>query len=234
MTSGSEITPPLGFSAIPTTTTMFVATTPENTPLAYRASTSTNPNPVISPSFVEANYETLESPQRDRRRQMHNKDLRTELEYFSEDYDEEREMEPRPEPARAVTPLLRVASPRVCRRKERVVGFEETQNRGESRVERNNEGGRPSKEASRGNGSQNVNLPPLLVAHIGRSKNGQPLQSSLSFAYGGQALPNNVGGNLPPNAHGLPFANSDGKLPYKGKLRQPPIRRAHTIDLHKQ
>nr|GEX39927.1 putative reverse transcriptase domain, ribonuclease H-like domain protein [Tanacetum cinerariifolium] len=39
-------------------------------------------------------------------RQMRNNDLRTELEYFSEDYDEEREMEPRPKPARAITPPL--------------------------------------------------------------------------------------------------------------------------------
>ncbi|GJY01265.1 hypothetical protein Tco_0359417 [Tanacetum coccineum] len=149
MTSGREITPPPGFLAVPTTTTMFAATTPENTPLAYPASTSTNLNPVISPAFVEANYETLD-----------------------EDYDEEREMKPRPKPARSVTPPLRAASPRVRRRRERVVGFEETQNSGESRVERNSEGGRPSKEASRGNGSQNVNLPPLLAAHIGRSENG--------------------------------------------------------------
>ncbi|GKE21867.1 hypothetical protein Tco_1433379 [Tanacetum coccineum] len=125
---------------MPITTTMFFATTLENMPLAYHASTSTNPN-----------------------------------HYFREDYDEEREMEPRPEPARAVTSPLRAASPRVGRRRERVVGFEETQNRGESRVERSNEGRRPSEEASRGNGSQNVNLPSLLAAHIGRSENGQPL-----------------------------------------------------------
>ncbi|GKA67735.1 reverse transcriptase domain-containing protein [Tanacetum coccineum] len=169
---------------MPITTTMFAATTPENTPLAYRASTLTNPNPVISPAFVEANYETLESLLWDRRRQLRNNDLRTELEYFSEDYDEEREMEPRPEPARAVTSPLRAASPSVRRRRERVVWFEETQNRGESRVERNNEGGRPSEEASRGNGSQNVNLPPLLAAHVRRSDNGQPLQSSLTSVYG--------------------------------------------------
>ncbi|GKB10703.1 hypothetical protein Tco_0844626 [Tanacetum coccineum] len=141
---------------MPTTTTMFAATTPENTPLAYRASTSTNPNPVISPAFVEANYETLESLLKDRRRQMRNNDLLTELKYFSEDYNEEREMEPRPEPARAVTPPLRAASPRVYRRRERVIGLEETQNRGESRVERSSEDGRPSEEASRGNGSQTL------------------------------------------------------------------------------
>ncbi|GKF41442.1 hypothetical protein Tco_0124784 [Tanacetum coccineum] len=84
--------------------------------MAYRASTSANPNPVISLDFVKANYEALDSLLRDRRRQMRNNDLRTELEYFSEDYNEEREMEPRPEPTRAATPPLRVASPKIHRR----------------------------------------------------------------------------------------------------------------------
>ncbi|GJS81445.1 hypothetical protein Tco_0747986 [Tanacetum coccineum] len=31
---------------------MFAATTPKNAPIAYRASTSANPNPVISPAFI--------------------------------------------------------------------------------------------------------------------------------------------------------------------------------------
>nr|GEV82617.1 reverse transcriptase [Tanacetum cinerariifolium] len=169
----SSISSKPGFSAVPTTTTMFAATTPENTPLAYRTSTSTNPNHAISLNFVEANYETLESLLRDRQR---------------------------PGRATAVTSPLRA------------VGFEETQNRGKSRVERNSEGGRPSEEAPRGNGSQN---------------------SSLTSVYGGHALSNNVRGNLPPNAYGLPFVNYDGKPLYRGKLRQPPIRRARTINLHK-
>ncbi|GKA45285.1 hypothetical protein Tco_0738081 [Tanacetum coccineum] len=47
---------------------------------------------------------------------MRNNDLRTKLEYFSEDYDEEREMEPRPEPIRVAIPPLRAASPRVQQR----------------------------------------------------------------------------------------------------------------------
>ncbi|GJV69109.1 hypothetical protein Tco_1484618 [Tanacetum coccineum] len=51
----------------PVITTVFVATTPENTPFAYRASTSANPNPMISPAFVESNYEVLESLLRERR-----------------------------------------------------------------------------------------------------------------------------------------------------------------------
>ncbi|GKB39290.1 hypothetical protein Tco_0884232 [Tanacetum coccineum] len=98
---------------------MFAATTPKNTLMAYRASTSTNLNPVISPDFVEANYEALESLLRDRCRQIHNNDLRTELKYFSKYYDKEREMEPRPKPTRAATPPLRIASPRIRRRGER-------------------------------------------------------------------------------------------------------------------
>nr|GEV71213.1 reverse transcriptase domain-containing protein [Tanacetum cinerariifolium] len=36
-----------------------------------------------SPAFVEANYEVLESLLRERRRQRHNEDIRTELEYFN-------------------------------------------------------------------------------------------------------------------------------------------------------
>ncbi|GJY93416.1 hypothetical protein Tco_0509198 [Tanacetum coccineum] len=154
---------------------MFAATTPKNTPIDYRASTSANPNPVISPTFIEANYKALESLLRDRRRQMRNNDLRTELEYFIKDYDEKREMEPRPEPTRAATLPLRIASPSIRRRVER------TMSRGESRVERNTEGGRPSEEAPKGNGGQSVNLPPLLAAHLGRGENGQLMRY---FAFG--------------------------------------------------
>ncbi|GJR30386.1 reverse transcriptase domain-containing protein [Tanacetum coccineum] len=150
---------------------MFSTTTPENTPMAYCASTSANPNLVISLAFIEANYKALKSLLRDRRRQMCNNDLRTELEYFSKDYDKEREMEPRPEPTRAATPPLRIVSPRIRGRGERTVGFEGAQSRRENRVERNTEGGRPSEEAPRRNG--------------------------------GQALPNNIGGNLPSNGASL-------------------------------
>ncbi|GJX57699.1 hypothetical protein Tco_0287596 [Tanacetum coccineum] len=117
----------------------------------------------------------------------------------SEDYNEEREIEPRPEPTRAATPPLRVASPRIRRLEKRTVGFEGAQSRGESRVKRNTEGGRPLEESPRGNGGQSVNLPPLLAAHLGRGENGKPFQSSLTSAYGGQALLNNIGRNLPSN-----------------------------------
>ncbi|GJS15309.1 hypothetical protein Tco_0409781 [Tanacetum coccineum] len=178
MTSGREITPPPGFSAIPITTTMFAATTPENMPMAYRTSTSANPNPMISPAFIEANYQALESLLRDRRRQM--------------------EMEPRLEPTRAATPPLQVVSPRIRRWWETTVGFEGAQSRGESRVERNTKGGRPLEETPRGNGGQSVNLPLLLATHLGKGENGQPLQSSLTFRRnGGQAFQINIGGKSP-------------------------------------
>nr|GEV18178.1 reverse transcriptase domain-containing protein [Tanacetum cinerariifolium] len=64
--------PPSGFSTspqIPNNTTskrspmitiVFVATTPENTSFAYRASTSANPNPMIGPAFVEDYLEERE------------------------------------------------------------------------------------------------------------------------------------------------------------------------------
>nr|GFC12754.1 hypothetical protein [Tanacetum cinerariifolium] len=73
-----------------------------------------------------------------------NEDLQTELKYFSEDYDEELEIEPRHERTRKVTPPLCTRSPRVRRECERVIGFEKTPNRERSRIERNVEGNRPS------------------------------------------------------------------------------------------
>ncbi|GJY66358.1 hypothetical protein Tco_0468596 [Tanacetum coccineum] len=150
------MTPPLGFSKLtlipgpnanelpPITVSTFTATTPENTPLTHRASTSANPDPMISPAFVEANYEVLESLLMEQRKQIHNKDLRTELEYLSEEYDEEKEMEPRHVCIRETTPVLYTRSPRARRQREMVVEFEDTPNRDGSRVEWKSKGGRPS------------------------------------------------------------------------------------------
>ncbi|GKF49532.1 hypothetical protein Tco_0142783 [Tanacetum coccineum] len=137
------MTPPPGFSTPPqipnistserppVTTTMFSATTPQNTPFAYHASILTNLNPMISPAFTR------------------NEDLRTELEYFSEDYDEEREMEPRPEPRREATPTLRLRSPEILKQRKRVVRFEDATNREGNRRARNAEGIRSSKVEAR-------------------------------------------------------------------------------------
>ncbi|GJV56986.1 hypothetical protein Tco_1457991 [Tanacetum coccineum] len=102
MTNEREMTSPLGFSTLtpipgpnelpPITISVFTVITPKNTPLTHHASTSANPNPMISPAFVEANYEILESLLRERRKQIRNEDLRAELEYFNEEYDEKRKM----------------------------------------------------------------------------------------------------------------------------------------------
>ncbi|GKE42104.1 hypothetical protein Tco_1469388, partial [Tanacetum coccineum] len=101
---------------------------------------------------------------------IHIEDLQTELEYFSKDYDEEREMEPRLEQTREVTPPLRTRSPRVRRQCERVVGFEEAPNREGIRTRKNTEGNRPSEAGAEENGRLEMNLHPLLAAHLGRAK----------------------------------------------------------------
>ncbi|GKB69490.1 hypothetical protein Tco_0930902 [Tanacetum coccineum] len=124
-------------------TTMFAATTPENTPFAYCASTLANLNPMIIPAIMEANYE---------------------------DYDEEREMEPRPEPNKEATPTLRLRSIVVHSQRERVVGFEEASNREGNRRGINAEGVRPSEIETREDENRGVNLPPLLAVHLGRTK----------------------------------------------------------------
>nr|GEX35487.1 hypothetical protein [Tanacetum cinerariifolium]GEX35488.1 hypothetical protein [Tanacetum cinerariifolium] len=171
MTNEREMMPPLVFSTpshIPNvntnershvTTTVFVVTTPRNMPFAYRVFTSTDPTPMISLAFVEANYEILESLLRDRRRQIRNEDFQIELEYFSEDYDEEHEMEPRSERTRKVTPLLHTRSPRVRRQRKRVVGFKKAPNKEESRTGRNTKGNRPSKAGAKENRRREMNSP---------------------------------------------------------------------------
>ncbi|GKA67591.1 hypothetical protein Tco_0767508 [Tanacetum coccineum] len=99
------------------------------------------------------------------------RDLRTELGYFSEEYDEEREMEPRLEQNRETTPPLRMRSPRVPRQRERVVGFEESPSREGGRIERNVEGSGPSELGTRENGSRgNKIFLHYFVAHLGRSE----------------------------------------------------------------
>ncbi|GJZ25318.1 hypothetical protein Tco_0562777 [Tanacetum coccineum] len=160
----------------PITVSTFTSKTPKNTSLINHASTSANPDPVISPAFVEANYEVLESLLKESRRQMRNEDLRTELEYYSEEIP----MDPKA--------------------KGKVIEFKDTPNRDRGRVERESEGRRPSKQRAEGSGNHRVNLPPLLVAHLGRNDNGQPLQSTLTSAYKGHQPSTNSGGNLPPNA----------------------------------
>ncbi|GJW83696.1 hypothetical protein Tco_0156841 [Tanacetum coccineum] len=164
------MTPPPGFSTLtplpgpnaselpPITTSTFSSRTLENAPLTNRASTSNNPEPMISPAFVEVSYEVLESLLMELRRQMRNQDLCTQLEYFSEEYDEEREIEPRPTRAQETTIVPQVASLRIRRQRERVVEFEDAPNREGSRIKRNTEGGRPSERRVEDNGPEAVIL----------------------------------------------------------------------------
>ncbi|GJS67432.1 hypothetical protein Tco_0681996, partial [Tanacetum coccineum] len=140
-------------------------------------STSANPNPMISPAFVEANYEILESLLRERRKNIHNEDLRAKLEYFSEEYDEEREMELRLVRDKKLLSFSIQGLLELEHRGKRVVEFKNVPNKDGGRVERNFEGERPSEFIREGNRSQGMNLPLLLAAHLGRSENGHSLQS---------------------------------------------------------
>ncbi|GJX29155.1 hypothetical protein Tco_0237234 [Tanacetum coccineum] len=103
--------------------------------------TSTKMHRYAVSSLMDTAYRMSEQ---ERRRQRRNKDLRTELEYFSEEYDEEREMEPRRTRVREAIPMSSLG------------------------------------QRAKDNGSQGMNLPSLLAAHLGRSENGQPLQLSLA------------------------------------------------------
>ncbi|GJU31596.1 hypothetical protein Tco_1175185 [Tanacetum coccineum] len=147
---------------------------------------------MIRPTFVEANYKVLESLLGERKRQWCNEDLRIKLEYFSEE------------------------------QKERVVEFEDAPNKEGSRVERNDEGGRPLGQRAEDNGPHGMSLPPLLAAHLLRSENGQPLQSSLTSVHRGRHPSTNIRGILPPNGPAPPLEDFPPITPIEDMLRKPP------------
>ncbi|GJX59225.1 hypothetical protein Tco_0290615 [Tanacetum coccineum] len=192
---GREDTPPSGFSTLtplpslnmgelpPIIASTFTVRSPKNTPLTNRASTSSNLD-LISPAFVEANYEVLASLLRDARRYVHNEDLHTKLDYYSEDYDEEREMEPRPVRARETTHFLRTGSPMFKDIGEGLYNFKILRTEMGAGL-KGNPMARPSEQRIENGRSRGGNHPSLLAAHLGRSENGQPLQSTLTSGYGG-------------------------------------------------
>ncbi|GJW55356.1 retrovirus-related pol polyprotein from transposon TNT 1-94 [Tanacetum coccineum] len=150
-------------------------------------------------AFMEANYEVLKSLLRDYRRKVRNEDLHTELDSYNEEYDEERERD------RAETE------------------FEDASNMDGSRVEREFDDRRPPEQRVEDGESRGVNLPPLLATHLGRSKNGQPLQLTLTFGYGCNKPSTNAGGYLLPNGMHLshnapPFIPNSLQLSSNGHM----------------
>ncbi|GJX66068.1 hypothetical protein Tco_0300411, partial [Tanacetum coccineum] len=89
---------------------------------------------------------------------------------------------------REATPVLQTGSSRVRRHRGIVIEFKEAPNRDGSRIERESDDMRPSKQIAKERGSHGGNLPSLLTAHLGRSENGQTLQSTLTSEYGGNQL----------------------------------------------
>ncbi|GJR33279.1 hypothetical protein Tco_1109511 [Tanacetum coccineum] len=99
-----------------------------------------------------------------------------------------------------------------------MVDFEDVSNQDGGRVERNLKGRRPLGQGANNDKSQGMNIPPLLAAHLRRSKNGQPLQSSLTSVHGGPQPSINIGGSLPPNGMHL----SHNAQPFIPSNLQPP------------
>ncbi|GJT75922.1 reverse transcriptase domain-containing protein [Tanacetum coccineum] len=203
------MTSPLGFLTLnplpglnvselpPITASNFTTRTPENTSLINQASTSNNPDPMISLTFVEANYEVIKSLLRERRRQGRNEDIHNKLEYFSEEYDEEREMEPRPMRVWEATPIPQVASSRVRRQKERVVEFEDAPNR---------------------EGSKATHEPSFLGSGGSSSFGGPPTY----YSYGGYDSQAPAGG-IVPASHGLihPLGVFPNRYPFNAQPMYP-------------
>ncbi|GJZ13067.1 hypothetical protein Tco_0548297 [Tanacetum coccineum] len=144
---------------------------------------------MISTTFVEAKNEVLKSILRDRRRQVHNEDLRTKLDYYGEEYDEEREMELRPVCARETTYVLQTGSLRAQIHRGRVVEFKDAPNMNGRRVERESDKRRPSEQRVE--------------------------KATLTSGYGGNQPSTNSGGNFPPNAILLKILPGYGRLDKK-------------------
>ncbi|GJR62000.1 reverse transcriptase domain-containing protein [Tanacetum coccineum] len=93
-----------------------------------------------------------------------------------------------------------------------------------SKIGRNIEGNRPSEARAEENGRREMNLPPLLAAHLGRNEDGQPPRSSLTSVHGGRQSSINTGGNLPPNdptGSVTPFVRWIEEYPLPNGLKMP-------------
>nr|GEY93993.1 retrotransposon protein, putative, Ty3-gypsy subclass [Tanacetum cinerariifolium] len=88
---------------------------------------------------------------------------------------------------------------------------------------RESDGKRPLERRSKEGGSDGGNLPPLLAAHLERSKNKQPLQSTLTSRYGGNQPLTNLGGNLSPNSSNPSFGGVTAYHPYGGYAQYAPM-----------
>ncbi|GJS24845.1 hypothetical protein Tco_0453477 [Tanacetum coccineum] len=114
-----------------------------------------------SHAFVEANFEALKSLIKKQRGQARNEGVRVELEYSSEEYDEEIESQ-----TRLLTLLVRGLR----------VEPKEDQKKGDKHNE--------IREQKVGK-IKGVNLPPFLAAHLNRNEVGKPLYASLASGYEG-------------------------------------------------
>jgi hypothetical protein len=105
-------------------------------------------------------------------------------------------MELRPSIPKAHHPILRIGSPAGRRAGGRNVGFEGVPERTPTRRERTVADGSNRRSQQREN--TEVNLPPILAAHLGRTEGGVPLQPSHASGVGGNPGSVNTGGSFLP------------------------------------
>ena len=106
-------------------------------------------------------------------------------------------MKPRPSAPVATPSALRIGSPIGRRTGGRSVSFEGVPERAPTR--REGVAGEGSNGRSQRRDNSEVNLPPLLAAHLGRTETGMPLQPSHASGVEGHQPQFNMGGSLPHN-----------------------------------
>ncbi|GJV12294.1 hypothetical protein Tco_1353835 [Tanacetum coccineum] len=106
---------------------------------------------------------------------MRNEDLYAGLEYFSEEYDEEREMEPRPTRVREAIPIPQAASSWVRRQREKVIEIEDAPNK---------EGSKATHEPSSlgSGGSASLGGPPTYYPYRGYASQA-PSRSGITVSH---------------------------------------------------
>lgn len=112
--------------------------------------------------------------------------MRRELEYSSNDYDEKMEMEPRPQSQGFTHSAMRIGSFSSRRTNGRTVSFEGIPERAPTR--REGTMAEDSNGRSQERENTQVNLPPLLAAHLGRNEAGVLLQPSHTSGVEGDPL----------------------------------------------
>nr|GEZ59837.1 hypothetical protein [Tanacetum cinerariifolium] len=122
---------------------------------------------------------------KDYRRKTGNEEVQRELEYFSEDYDDEIKAEPRPLSNGQTCSALRIESP-IAQRPNGRRSAREGSVGGRKGTRRKEKGDSNMRTGNKGNAR--FSLPPLLAMNLIRNEAGDPLQSSMPHGFIGNLI----------------------------------------------